>query len=142
VLDLRAAPLEGRTLAEALAALAAEWSQKSSVPAQFGATGVDRRLPLRVEASLFRAAQEGLSNIARHARARRAAIQLDTAPDQVRLVIKDDGRGFDSSQIPQGRFGLVGLNERVRLLGGKLSLESSPGQGTRIEVTIPLERRT
>jgi len=140
VLDLRAAPLEGRTLAEALAALAAEWSQKSALPAAFTAGGVDRRLPLRVEASLYRVAQEALSNIARHAQASRATIQLEAAPDQVRLIVEDDGRGFDASQIPKGRFGLIGLNERVHLLGGTLKLESNPGEGTRVEVTIPLER--
>jgi signal transduction histidine kinase len=58
------------------------------------------------------------------------------------LAVADDGRGFDSSQIPKGRFGLIGLNERVKLLGGSLLIKSAPGAGTRVEVVIPLEHKT
>jgi signal transduction histidine kinase len=58
-------------------------------------------------------------------------------PDAVTLIVSDDGRGFDTDQVPPNRFGLVGLNERVRLLNGRFQLESGPGQGTRLEVEIP-----
>jgi two-component system NarL family sensor kinase len=141
VLDLRAALLEGRTLAEALASLADEWASKARFQVHFEATGGPRPLPLRVEASLYRIAQEALTNVARHAGAAHVAVQLVTIPDQVQLVVEDDGRGFDAAHIPDGRYGLIGLNERVKLLGGSLRLESRPGAGTRVEVTIPLERR-
>lgn len=139
VLDLRAAPLEGRTLAEALASLATELSARESVEIACQAIGGSRPLPVRVEAGLYRIAQESLHNAVQHAGARRVALQLVTTPAQVRLVVQDDGCGFDPSQIPRDRFGLIGLNERARLLDGSLELESSPGRGTRLEVVIPLE---
>jgi two-component system NarL family sensor kinase len=141
MLDLRAAPLEGRTLDEALAALADDWGARGHWQVKFESVGGERPLPLRVEASLYRIAQEALNNVIRHAQARTLKIELGIVPTQVRLIIADDGRGFDPAAMPQGRFGLVGLNERVHLLGGTLKLESNPGAGTRVEVTIPLERK-
>ena len=137
VLDLRAAPLEGRTLAEALAAFAA---QQQSLRVDFETAGDARPLPVHLEAGLYRIAQEALGNAARHAEARRVRLRLTTLPDRVQLVVEDDGKGFDPSQVQQGRYGLIGLNERARLLGGRLELQSSRGEGTRIEVVIPLER--
>ncbi|MBI2502428.1 MAG: GAF domain-containing protein [Candidatus Latescibacteria bacterium] len=138
VLDLRAAPLEGRTLAEALASLAAEVSAKEALEIVCEAIG-GQPLPVRVEAGLYRIAQEALNNVVQHARARRALLRLVATPAQVQLVIEDDGCGFDPSQIPRDRYGLVGLNERARLLDGSLKIESSPAQGTRLEVVLLLE---
>jgi len=141
VLDLRAAPLEGRTLAEALASLAIELSARESLEIACEVIGGSQPLPMRVEAGLFRIAQEALNNVARHARARRAALWLVTTPGQVQLVVEDDGRGFDPSQVLRDHYGLIGLNERARLLDGNLKIESSPERGTRLEVVIPLEAR-
>jgi two-component system NarL family sensor kinase len=138
VLDLRAAPLEGRTLAQALSALAEESSSKGEVPVRFQATGGSRPLPSRVEAGLYRIAQEAVGNALRHAAARTIRLKLAVQPGQVRLLISDDGRGFDAQAISHGRYGLAGINERVHLLGGKLTLQTSPGQGTRVEVLVPL----
>ena len=134
VLDLRAAPLEERTLAEALALLAGQ----ADIPVTFTVTGGNRPLPLRIESGLYRIAQEALTNVNRHAQAGRATMQLVTAPAEAKLIIEDDGRGFDPAQIPDNRYGLMGLNERVKLLNGQLHLESSPGAGTRLEIVIPL----
>jgi two-component system NarL family sensor kinase len=139
VLDLRAAPLEGRTLPEALAALAEEYAKKSKLELAFTTTGENRALPFRVEASLYRIAQEALNNVNQHASAKQLTVTLGMQPDQVTLLIEDDGRGFDPSQTPEGRYGLIGLNERARLLGGTFELCSTPGSGTRIQVTIPLK---
>jgi two-component system NarL family sensor kinase len=138
VLDLRAAPLEGRNLAEALTALASECTTKENLPVNFEATGGGRPLPVRIEVGLYRIAQETLTNIVQHAEARQVDVQLETTPRQVRLIVEDDGQGFDPAHVPPGRYGLIGLNERAKLLGGRLQLESNPGLGTRIEVTIPL----
>jgi two-component system NarL family sensor kinase len=141
VLDLRAAPLEGRTLAEALRALAGHppgAGPRVSVEVRGGA----RPLPARLEAGLYRIAQEALANVRRHARARHATVCLRFLPDQVQLTIADDGRGFDPAAAPPGRFGLVGLNERAKLLGGSLRVRSGPGAGTRLDVTVPLEETT
>jgi two-component system NarL family sensor kinase len=136
---LRAAPLEGRTLVEALAALAATWTAQERRPVNFNATGGIRPLPVRLEVGLYRIAQEALTNIARHAQARQVNLELLTTPEQIRLSIEDDGQGFDPDDVPPGRYGLIGLNERAKLLGGGLRLESGSGAGTRIEVTIPLD---
>jgi two-component system, NarL family, sensor kinase len=139
VQDLRAAPLENRTLPEALSGLAEEWTAKWQVPVHFSQEGAGPPLPLRVEAGLYRIAQEALTNAVRHAQANRVNMRLALSAREARLSVDDDGRGFDPGQLPAGRFGLIGLNERARLLGGRLELQSSPGQGTRVTVSVPLE---
>jgi two-component system NarL family sensor kinase len=139
VLDLRAAPLEGRTLAEALEQLAGQWAAEGGLALAFEAVGAGRPLPARIEAGLYRLVQEALANVVQHAGAGRVGVRLVMTPDTVRCVVEDDGRGFDAAQVEGARFGLVGMNERVRLLGGRLQIESSPGAGTRIEVAVPLE---
>jgi len=139
VLDLRAAPLDGRTLAQALSALAEEWSSQSDAPVWFQVTGGSRPLPNRVEAGLYRIAQEAVGNAVRHAGARTIRLKLQAQPGQVRLLVIDDGRGFDATAIPQDRYGLAGISARVHLLGGKLTLQTSPGRGTRVEVRLPLD---
>jgi len=139
VLDLRAAPLEGRTLAQALSALADEATSKGGAPVRFHATGGSRPLPNRVEAGLYRIAQEAVGNAVRHAAARTIRVKLLAQPAHVRLMVIDDGRGFDASALPTDRYGLAGIQERVHLLGGKLTLQSSPGQGTQVDVLVPLD---
>lgn len=140
VLDLRAAPLLDRSLAQALQSLGDEYAAREGWSINLNKTEASRPLPVRIETGLYRVAQEALSNIARHASARKVNLQLTLSPDWVRLFIEDDGSGFDPDHIPEGRFGLVGLNERVRLMNGRMRMESSRGVGTRIEVEIPLER--
>src|SRR5215217_2221537 len=140
VLDLRAAPLEGRTLSEALKALVDRWEAETGIGARYGAVNGSRPLPPRVEAALYRICQEALTNAARHAGAGRVAVRLVAAPDRVRLVVEDDGRGFDSSAVPEDRHGIVGMRERAEVLGGTLEVRSGPGEGTRIEAAMPLEK--
>lgn len=139
VLDLRAAPLEGRTLAGTLEELAQKYANEADLRLSFNVTGGSRPLPVRVEAGLYRIAQEALTNIVQHADARHLTIQLVATPDEVVLTIEDDGRGFDASQVADDRYGLIGLNERAKLLGGSLQLEAGPDAGTRVEVVVPLE---
>jgi two-component system NarL family sensor kinase len=139
VLDLRASPLEGRPLSEALNSLVDRWEAETGINARYGAVNGSRPLPPRVEAALYRICQEALTNATRHAGAGRVAVRLVAAPDRVRLVVEDDGRGFDASAVPEGRHGLVGMRERAKVLGGVLAVHSSPGAGTRIEATVPLE---
>jgi two-component system NarL family sensor kinase len=141
VLDLRAASLEGRTLTQALHALAGEIELAGGGRMACAITGGGRPLPARIEVGLYRIAQEALTNIARHAHATRAGLGLLMTPEEARLVIEDDGRGFDPSGVPRGRYGLRGMTERARLLGGELRVATSPGEGTRIEAIIPLGAR-
>jgi signal transduction histidine kinase len=99
-----------------------------------------RPLPPRVEAALYRVCQEALTNVARHARAGRVTVRLIATPERVWLIVEDDGRGFDASEVPEDRHGLVGMRERAEMLGGTLQVRSSPGAGTRVEATVPLEK--
>jgi two-component system NarL family sensor kinase len=138
--DLRAAPLEGRTLAEALAALAAEWSAAGETEATFEVAGEIPALSVRVETALYRAAQEALANIRGHAEARHVTLRMEAKARRITLLIEDDGKGFDTDEVREGRYGLIGLNERLHLLGGTLRVASSPGDGTRLEAVLPLER--
>lgn len=140
VLDLRAAPLAGRNLVDALTFLAREFTTKQNLHVIFNVTGRSQPLPVRVEVGLYRIVQEGLTNIVRHAEARQVGLDLAMTPEQVRLIIEDDGQGFDPDLVRGGHFGLIGLTERVKLLGGQVQLESSPGYGVRVEVTVPLRR--
>jgi two-component system, NarL family, sensor kinase len=142
VLELRAAPLEGRSLPEALERLAAEASAGAGAPSIAvrieGAASGEGGLTAAVEVGLYRIAQQAVTNLARHAEARHALVRLIHEPDRLRLRIEDDGDGFDPSAVPPGRFGLVGMSERARLLGGTLTVESAPGAGTAIDVTVPV----
>jgi signal transduction histidine kinase len=103
----------------------------------------DCRLPPTVETALFRVAQEAISNIARHSLARNARLRMERDAERVRIYVEDDGVGFDLVQVvlsPDSArgLGLLGMRERVELLGGTLDLDSAPGHGTRIEIDVPL----
>lgn len=137
VLDLRAAPLENRTLIEALETL----GQNIGGTARVRVKSIgEHPLSVRIEASLYRMAQEALNNIAQHADAKTVLIELTSTPQYVQLVVEDDGRGFDPANVREDRHGLIGLNERAHLLGGSFTIESAPDRGTRLEIHIPLER--
>jgi two-component system NarL family sensor kinase len=138
VMDLRAAPLEGQSLALALRNLAKREPLLQGVRLRVSITGANHPLPQRLESAIYRIVQEAITNIARHAHALHASVRLVITPQQVHCVIRDDGCGFDPSQTPVGRFGLIGISERARLLGGTLRIQSSPGAGAVVEFTIPL----
>jgi len=139
VLDLRAAPLERRTFCDALKALVEQYGAEWKLETEFELIGGERPLPVRIEAGLYRMAQEALTNVVRHARAKHVCVHLTTSPSEIELVVEDDGQGFDTEALAKGRFGLVGLNERARLLGGTLEVCSVPGEGTELKITVPLE---
>jgi two-component system, NarL family, sensor kinase len=141
VLDLRAAPLEGQSLVKALESLAAEVRLRRGRRVAFEVTGAGRPLPMRVEVGVYRIAQEALTNVARHAHANSAHLSLTMTPEDVRLIVDDDGDGFDPASIPPDRYGLRGMNERARLLNGELHLATCPGEGTRLELVVPLGAR-
>jgi two-component system, NarL family, sensor kinase len=139
VLDLRAAPLEGRSLPQALKTLVDRWEAETGVATRFGTVNGGRPLPPRVEVALYRVCQEALTNVAAHAHANRVTVRLVATPAAVRLTVSDDGGGFETSRVAADRHGIVGMRERVEILGGTMEIESSPGEGTRVGVTVPLE---
>jgi two-component system NarL family sensor kinase len=138
VLDLRAAPLEGHTLAQAITALAEAQVAATNLALHTTITGADQPLPVRVEAGLLRVAQEAITNVVRHAQARTLTINFAATPQDVCLTIEDDGRGFEPEQLSASRYGLRGMHERIKLLGGQLRIRSNPGAGTQITVIVPL----
>jgi signal transduction histidine kinase len=103
----------------------------------------DRRLPSQIETALFRVAQEALTNIRKHAGRAPVSVSLEQQGDAVRLEVRDRGRGFDASNLqerprPGERVGLLSMHERVALLHGRSSVESQPGEGTRVIAEVPL----
>jgi len=137
VAALRASPLESRPLPEVLSALADE-CRAGGLVVEYEVAGAPRRLPVPAEAALYRAAQEALTNVRKHARASRVDLRLDYAASAgVRLTVQDNGVGCQGAEDRAGRFGLVGMRERVRLLGGELRIQTAPGQGFRLEVDVP-----
>ena len=138
VLDLRAGPPAGKPLGSALRALARSFTSETGVRVRIR---VERSgpLPLRVEAELFRIAQEALTNVQRHAQATDVEILLRDTPRGVRLSIRDNGRGFDPRVVGSERHGLVGMRERARLLGGTLRITSRrrPPTATTVIASVP-----
>jgi len=107
--------------------------------------GLDgKRLPPEVETALFRITEEALTNVVQHAQARSVTVLLEHRGSSVMLIVEDDGKGFDVARVMntrphEGNLGLYGMRERVSLLGGTLTIESTPGRGTAVFVRIPLE---
>lgn len=134
VMDLRAAPLDGRTLPEALAELTAA----SKIPAKLTVIGGNQPLSPRIEIGVYRLAQEAITNANRHAKSPHLTLTLRCTLEMLTLTVIDDGVGFDAMAVPNGRFGLIGMNERVKLLDGQMTIESGSGMGTRLHITIPL----
>jgi signal transduction histidine kinase len=101
---------------------------------------VPTRLAPDLESTLYRLVQESLTNVAKHARANRVEVRVAERGEAVEASIRDDGSGFDPGSVQTGP-GLVGMRERVELAGGRLTVESQPGEGTCIEAVLPLRRR-
>lgn len=135
--SLRASPLENRPLIEALGALSRQFTADTGVRVRLDLSDVGP-LPAEVESELFRIASEALTNIRKHATAREASIRLDTVRGRLRLVVADAGIGFRLRGARRRGFGLVGLEDRARLVGGRATIRSAPGGGTTVTVTIPL----
>jgi two-component system NarL family sensor kinase len=136
VLSLRADPLEGRSLAAALAALARKTSSETGMRVAFHEHGVPA-VPYETEVELYRIAAEGLANARVHAGASRIDLELiGTGGGAFALRVRDDGSGFDPAARDADRYGLVGMEERARLAGAVLRIDSKPGGGTCIEVAM------
>lgn len=112
---------------------------KAGVKSWVESEGVHNRLPAPVETALFRIIQEAITNIVKHAQASITRVKLEGSASRVKVLIEDNGKGFDLQEVQQGRhFGLLGMAERAELLGGTFNIWSQPGEGTRIEITIPI----
>jgi len=142
-LDLRPSILDDLGLEVALRWLLNRQSERARFVTTFTAKGGDRRLPAAIETCCFRLAQEALTNVARHADARHVAIDLDVRDTEGSISIHDDGRGFDVRACREraargSSVGLLSMEERVSLAGGRLEIQSRPGSGTTVLARFPL----
>ncbi len=141
VMDLRSSVLENQDLAAALEAGTRLWTAGAPVDVTVDVTGAPVKLKEDVEQHLLRIAQEAVTNVVKHARATKIAIKLHRDTRKLRLRIVDNGRGFehgDAFSSRDGHFGLIGMRERAERMGGELRLDSHPGEGTQVEVMVPL----
>ncbi|HVM51084.1 MAG TPA: response regulator [Candidatus Acidoferrum sp.] len=142
--ELRPAALDDFGLEMALRRHVDEWTALTKVPVDFDSRGsTPRRLPPELETVLYRITREALTNVSRHAEARRVSVLLDRRPDHVLLIVEDDGKGFDATTLlgapaTAGKLGLLGMKERAALAGGSVEIESNPGAGTTVFARLPL----
>jgi signal transduction histidine kinase len=137
--ELRPKALDDFGLVPAVERLVETFAERSGMEVQFESRLGEERLPELTETTLYRIVQEALTNIVKHAQARTVSIFLVRRPRSVTALIEDDGRGFDPEQLRDDGLGVVGMRERVGLIGGKLRIESSPGVGTTVAVEVPTE---
>ncbi len=135
--ELRPAALEGKGLVEALRNYAEDWSRRTAIVAQV-MVAREQPLPLPVEQPLFRVAQEALANVARHSGAQSVNIHLAWQDDLFTMTITDDGSGFDTSATAYG-MGLSSMQERLAQMNGRLTIHSTPGQGSQLTATLALQ---
>lgn len=142
--DLRPSVLDDLGLLPALEWLIPELAKHFDLKIEMKVTGTLLRFPPETELVLFRITQEALRNIGKHAQANKALVMLSFNSTRTVLAIKDDGKGFDLPRsigdlAAGGKLGLVGMEERARLIGGKFRVRSKPGVGTTIKVEIPTD---
>lgn len=115
------------------------FQERTGIAVVFTARVRGRRIPFRTEQELWKIAQEALTNVERHADARRVWVTWMIAGRGAWLEVRDDGAGFDAASAGRGRFGLAGMRERADAVGARLTVESDPGSGTRVlvEVEVP-----
>ena len=137
--ELRPAVLDDFGLVPALERLRDSISEQGQIAVEVQSDLDGQRLPAEIETALYRIVQESLTNVVKHADASRVTVWLRRPSDRnVELVIHDDGAGFDPNEVRDGGLGLVGMRERVALLGGRMSVESSEGAGTMLTAEVPL----
>jgi len=134
--ELRPSSLESDGLVQALRTHATAVQRRTGLVIVVDAEPIDR-LALPAEEALYRIGQEALHNVVKHANASNATIRIFREGDRVRLSVADDGIGFEPDKVPRLHFGLIGMRQRVDLVGGELRVESHPGRGTIIEAGVP-----
>ena len=138
--DLRPAMLDSLGLVAAIEHHAEQFTRHSGIACTVRATREEFELPDDLATGIFRIVQEALTNIARHADAHSASVLAEECTDGFRIEIADDGKGFDAAARTH-RFGLLGMRERITILGGTLEIQTAPGHGTRIGVWLPGQKK-
>jgi signal transduction histidine kinase len=138
-IELRPKALDDFGLQPALERLVQTYAERTGLDVQFESQLGDERMSDVIETTLYRIVQEALTNIVKHAHARTVSVLIVRRRGVVTALIEDDGRGFDASELGDDRLGLVGMRERVGLIGGRLTIESSEGGGTTLAVEVPAQ---
>ncbi len=143
IFDLRPSVLDDLGLVSAIRWYAERHLEKRGIAVRCEFSGFGARLMPELETALFRVTQEAITNIAKHSGADAVLIQCLQHDDRISIEIEDDGKGFEPASLPppaarERGLGLLGMRERVELFGGTLELDSAPGRGTRIAVTVPV----
>jgi signal transduction histidine kinase len=136
---LRPSVLDDLGLISALESYVNEYRKRYEIPVDMVIRGLDARLQPEIETTVYRIVQEGLTNIARYAKANSVSVIVSGKNDSLKIIIEDDGVGFDPNAVRSNRksLGLQGIRERAGLFGGTLTIETAPGQGTTLFVEIP-----
>ena len=136
--ELRPKALDDFGLEAALERLTQTYSEQVGIPVDFQAAMGSERFPAEVETALYRIVQESLTNVVKHAKADRVSVLLTRKEGKALAMVEDDGRGFDPDHRRDGHFGIEGMRERVALLDGRLTIETSPGGGTTVVAEVPV----
>jgi signal transduction histidine kinase len=141
--DLRPSLLDDLGLLPALRSLVADFAERSGIRTSLSAPASLPTLPAEAELALFRALQEALANVARHAEAAAVEIAISASGGRVQLQVRDDGRGLPAGRAEdyesRGHMGLAGMRERIGALGGTVRVHGAPGGGALVEVTVPAD---
>ncbi len=140
--SLRPPALDQMGLLAAVQNMARGFSRRTGIEAKITAAEEMNRFSSEIETALFRCIQESLTNVSRHSGAKKVLIIIECNPGSIEISIEDDGKGFepDTPSPARGHLGLLGMQERVKLLSGRFKIDSKPGCGTRITITLPLEQ--
>jgi signal transduction histidine kinase len=141
--EIRPTALDDLGLQKAFQQFLEEWAERSPLQFDVHLALNDRRLPPAIETALYRVLQEAIRNVVKHAQASRVGVILEATAREVRLIVEDDGRGFvwetsARAVAASDRLGLLGIRERLALVGGILEVETSPGSGTTLLIHVPL----
>lgn len=137
---LRASPIDELGLLLALQQAGNTAAERSGAALALKLPAQLNGIPPDVEQQLYRVAEEALNNVVRHARAKHISLSLEQTPAALTLTIRDDGGGFDPSQIPaNGHYGITGMRERAALINGSFRVESHPGRGALVQLTVPIQ---
>ena len=140
---LRPPILDDLGIVASIRRLVADFAERTGIKGQLKVAGEDRRLPSDTELGIFRIAQEALWNVEQHAEATRVAVTTTFTRDKAKLDVVDNGVGFSVPSVSgdftaSGQLGLISMQERAELLGGRLEIQSSPGEGTRVTISVPV----
>jgi signal transduction histidine kinase len=141
--EIRPTALDDLGLQKAFQQFLEEWAERSPLQFDVHLALNDRRLPPAIETALYRVLQEAIRNVVKHAQASRVGVILEATAREVRLIVEDDGKGFvwetsAGAVAASDRLGLLGIRERLALVGGMLEVETSPGSGTTLLIHVPL----